>query len=161
MKYFHLEGIINEDLLNKFIDFWNENQSEECTIIINSGGGKSSLTFFILDVINKNHDKITLVSCGCFSAAFYLFYKARCKKILTYGTTGMYHLPYIKDVNLNIHNDPVYTSDKCDIKNMKSSDESFIKEFMKKKEIKAFNRGDDVYFTFKRLRKIFPDIKVI
>lgn len=161
MKYFQLEGIINEELLTRFLDCCNNNPDEEITVYINSNGGKTLLCTIITDIINHNSDRFTLVSCGSYSAAFDLFYHAKCKKKIVNQSMGMQHKEFLRDISINSDGKYVYTSDKYENKNNKTLDDSYIKEFMTKKEQKKYKKGDDIYFTFKRMKEIFPEAEII
>ena len=162
MKYFHLNGIINEELLEKFIEFRNENESEEWTIVSNSGGGKSNLAQVILYEINNRTIRTVLVSVGIYSASFVIFYFAKCEKKITEGSIGMIHLR-ANDISIQSHGKPQFSEDACVVKNHKETREidSFVEEFMTKDEVKRYRKGDDVYFTFKRMKEIFPDAETI
>lgn len=160
MKYFHLNGIINEELFDKFITFYNET-TEDYKVVINSRGGKSALADIIRNMIEESPVKVTLISAGCFSSAFELFYKCSGDKIICEGTTGMYHMPYIKDVSLGINNRPSWEEDICNVSNFDISTVDFIKEFITTKELKKFHKNEDVFFTFKRMKEIFPDAKIL
>ena len=161
MKYFQLEGTINEELTTKFMDFCNNNLSEDCTVVINSGGGKSTLATVILDIINSNVDKFTLVSAGAYSAAFYIFFFAKCKRKIINGSLGMHHKEYLKDIYINSDKKAIYSTDKCQIKNLKNIDDSWAKGFLTKRERKGYDKSYDVYFTFKRMKKIFSNVEVV
>lgn len=161
MKYFHLNGIIDEELFDKFIQFVNENENEEWTIVLNSGGGKSNLSQVILDVVNRKKH-VTLVSTGIYSASFVIFYFAKCEKKMTVGSIGMIHLRS-NNIRMQSHGKPEYAEDICIMSNWKASSEidSFVEEFMTKSELKEYRKGNDVYFNFKRMKEIFPDAEII
>lgn len=161
MKYFHLNGIIDEELLDKFIQFSNENESEDWTIVLNSGGGKQNLSQVILDIIN-NGKQVTLISTGIYSSSFVIFYFAKCQKKLTVGSIGMIHLRS-NSIKMQSHGKPEYTEDECVVSNWKVTKEidSFVEAFMTKAELKDFRRGNDVFFNFKRMKEIFPDAEII
>ena len=161
MKYFQLEGTIDETLLTKFMDFCNNNTSEEWTIVINSGGGKSTLATMILSIINSNLDKITLISAGCYSAAFYIFFFSKCKRKIIYGSLGMHHREYLKGMYINEKGNPKYQDDICQIQNLKSVRDNFLSKLMTKKEKSIYNNDDDVYFTFKRMKELFPKLEIV
>lgn len=162
MKYFHFNGSINEGLLDKFLEFINDNQSDELTIILNSIGGKRNLSLVMLDVININSERITLISCGVYSAAFFMFYNSNCKRKMTYGNVGMMHYASC-ELNIMSNGNPAYSEDVNTIKNWKEdiNDLKFVEQFMNPKEIKSYKKGNDVYFTFKRMKEIFPDVEII
>jgi hypothetical protein len=161
MKYFQLEGIINEELLNNFFHFLNTNPDECYTIVINSVGGKSTLSYFLLDVINQQQEKFTLVNTGAYSAAFFIFYFARCKKKLVHGSLGMYHKEYLRDISISSDKQTRYNEDTCQYKNLNCIDEKFVQDFMNKKELGLFNRSEDVFFTFERMKQIFPNAEIV
>ena len=162
MKYFHLGEEILEVLISKFIDFYNEYQKEPITIILNSAGGIVSYSDFLVDLINNNAKKITITNLGCYSAAFQLFYKATCKKKMVDGTIGMLHLSYVKDVQISSLNKPVLKEDIIHIKNLsRYQDVAFAEQFMNKSEIARFKKCEDVYFSFERMKEIFPDAEII
>lgn len=161
MKYFQLEGIINEGLVTSFMDFCNNNITEECTIVINSAGGKSTLATVILDIINSHSEKITLISAGVYSAAFYIFFYAKCKKKIIYGSLGMHHKCYLKDVFINEKGKPKYQEDICQIENLKSTKSNYLENFMTDEEKVLFDNDDDVYFTFNRMKELFPTVEII
>ncbi len=143
------------------MDFCNNNTSEEWTIVINSGGGKSTLATMILSIINSNSDKITFISAGCYSAAFYIFFFAKCKRKIIHGSLGMHHREYLKGNYINDKGKPKYNDDICQIENLKSVRDNFLKKVMTKKEKVIYNNDDDVYFTFKRMTEIFPTVEII
>lgn len=161
MKYFQLEGRIDESLVTRFMEFCNSNISEECTIVINSAGGKNILAIMILDIINSHSEKMTLISAGVYSAAFYIFFYAKCKRKIIYGSLGMHHKGYLKDVYINESGKPKYQEDICQIENLKSIKGNYLEKFMTKKEKLLYNNDDDVYFTFNRMKEIFPTIEII
>jgi hypothetical protein len=162
MKYFHLNGIIDEELFDKFIQFINENESERWTIVLNSGGGKQNLSQVILDVINIRKEYVTLISTGIYSSSFVIFYFAKCQKKMTIGSIGMIHLRS-NDIRMQSHGKPEYTEGICVMSNWKVSREvdSFVEAFLTKSELKEYRRGNDVYFNFKRMKEIFPDAEII
>lgn len=161
MKYFQLEGIIDESTLARFMEFCNDNTSEEWTIVINSVGGSSVLATMILSIINSNSEKTTLISAGCYSAAFYIFYFAKCKRKMIYGSIGMHHRESIRGLTINEKGNPKYQEDLCHIENLKAVRDNFLKRVMTKKEKELYNSDDDVYFTFKRMREIFPNVEIL
>lgn len=161
MKYFQIEGIINNELLNKFIYFINQYETEKKTLILDSVGGKQHISRFLLNIINQNKDKFTLVLLGGYSAAFYIFYFAKCKKLLVKNAMGMIHYPYNKDISIDDRGKPVFSEDEYTLKNNDKSQSDFVKEFMNASELRKFKQGKDVYFTFKRLKEIFNNAEVI
>lgn len=162
MRYFQLDGIIEESLLSKFMDFCNTYPEDECTIVINSGGGKTTLSEVVLSIINSNSGRFTLISAGCYSAAFYIFYFAKCKKRIAKQSLGMIHSEYVRDLCMNAKGKTIYDEDRCQVKNFKTCDgDLFVESFLTKTEMKKYKKGEEVYFTFKRMKEIFPDVEVL
>jgi len=161
MKYFQMDGTIDEAMLTRFMDFCNSYPSEKCTIVINSGGGMGCTSTMILNIINSNRKRFTLVSAGVYSAAFCIFYHAKCEKKIIYGSVGMHHKEYLKNIIIGMKGKVIYSDDKNSIKNIKLIDDSFSHEFLTKKELKTYNKSYDVYFTFKRMTEIFPNAEII
>ena len=85
----HFNENINADSLSKVIDFTNQLiENERYGIIyLNSNGGSSMHKDAILDIINVNSKLFKLVGYGrlC-SAAFDLFFSAKCDRKLVDGT---------------------------------------------------------------------------
>ena len=88
-------------MLNKIADFFNEKSQEHLTIYLHSDGGRIAILDAILDLINSNPERFTLIGFNKLaSCAFELYIKANCNKRLLNGTFGMYHLGY-GSVNYN------------------------------------------------------------
>jgi len=164
MKYFFIEDIMNYELLHKFVAFANASENEPWTILLNSDGGRESVELVILNAINTHKHSVTVVGMYLMSAAFDLFYHAKCKRQLTNGCMGMYHMAY-NELQINVNGRPSYTSGEAMMKRNKETGHAkaldFATEFMTPLELKKFKKGDDVYFTFKRLKEIFPDVTII
>lgn len=162
MKHFHLNGIIDDDLLNKFYAFWNQYEEDDWTISIFSGGGFTAAGKTIINALNSRQGMVTLICHEAYSVAYEIFYRTKCKKILAETCKGMYHLSSAKmwiTANMMASTE----EDRVIVKDWKETRSQYIfaKEFMNKKEFKKFKKGDDVYFTFKRMKEIFPDAEVI
>lgn len=163
MKYFHIDSQIDKELLNKFLEFANNNIEENWTIVIYTVGGTNVFAKSILHIINQRKDKVSIICNEAYSAGFCILYGAKCKKYLTQDCRGMIHMRSA-DINMQPTGKPSYTEDRCLIKNWKhhkSEDYNWIKKFMTDKEIKRYKRGNDIFFTFKRMKEIFPDAEII
>jgi hypothetical protein len=163
MKYFNIDGVLNEEMQRKFSDFANENKDEEWTITIYSTGGLKIVARFILSVINSRFERVTLISQESYSAAFTLFREAKCKKQIANLGKGMYHLGRVS-MDIMANGKPVYFEDVSLLNNFREdtkNERKWVKKFMTKKEARKFKKGEDVYFTFKRMKEIFPDAEII
>lgn len=162
MKYFFIDGKMDGELLQRFISFVNDNQAESWTIILNTAGGKTDVGETVLFIINENKEKCTLIAHNIYSAGFNLFYNAKCSKYLTPSSKGMYHMA-TAELWMRPDGKASYYEDRCITKNMKAGneiDKEFIKGFMTEREQTKFNKGDDVFFTYDRLREIFPGTRL-
>lgn len=163
MRYhLHADGI-NEISVMDTINFIQNNEGE-LTIGLNSNGGGSSCAAFLLDCLNKNKDRITLIALtGVFSAAFRVFYDFAGEKKMSHGCLGMYHYES-QDVMMFAKIQP----DKPDgegvisaLKSDKSANDTFAEKFMTPAEIRRFRQNLDVYFDFERMKQIFPEAEII
>ena len=114
-----------------------------------------------IDIINTHAEKITLISAGIYSAAFYIFFFAKCRRKIIYGSIGMHHREYLKDIYINEKGKPKYQEDICQIENLKCVRNNFLEKAMTKKEKFLYNNDDDVYFTFNRMKELFPNVEII
>jgi ATP-dependent protease ClpP protease subunit len=161
MKYFQISGKICAEQYDKFLQFINENDSD-ISIDLNSDGGEVYIACRMLNIINENIDRITLTHIMSGSCMFYLFYKAKCKKQIVKGSEAMYHLWFMRDVTIDQKKQMPFPDDRARVKAMKHLRFSQQpKEMMTKKERKQFNRSQDVWFSFKRLKEIFPEAQII
>ncbi len=97
-----------------------------------------------------------------YSAAFEIFYHAKCKKVLTRECKGIVDLS-AGDIRLSRNgkaNDP---ENLCVMKNWQEDKTSnkWVKKILVSEELKKFNKGEDVYLTTKRMKEIFPDAEII
>lgn len=161
MKFFQLHGQINMELLDNLIEFMNENEDHEKTIIISSDGGYELTGKAITYLINCYKESCLLIANSVLSAAFNIFYQSDCKKAIMQSSMGMTHKCYNK-IELNTDGKPAYTEGEAVLKNWK---ENYRRQdeypFMTKQEKQSFNKGDDVYFTFNRMKEIFPEAEII
>lgn len=163
MKYFHIDSEINKELLNRFLEFANNNENEDWTINIYTSGGATVMAKSILYIINQRKDRVTLFCCEAYSAGFELFYDAKCRKVIVQKGKGMIHMNS-SDISIQSNGKPSYSEGACIIKNWeqdKKEDRSWIKQILTKKEYKRYKKGWDVYFTFKRMKEIFPNAEII
>lgn len=161
-KYFLLSECIDSDSFNKFISFCNDNSEENKVIIIDSIGGGVGYTRAIINIINQNKDRFSVIGYYLYSSAFDMFYNVKCKKSLIYGGLGMVHLMSISDIKINENGKFVNDVDRLQVINMKETcDDLYIKKILNKKELERYEKGDEVYLTFKRMLKIFKGIEII
>lgn len=163
MKYYlHSDGI-NPDTVRQMIEFVQDNEGE-LTIGINSSGGDVSAAAFLLDCLNANKDRITIIAVtAVFSAAFSLFYRFNGKKKITTGCRGMFHYS-TQPITMaaNGRPDGWYDENALDVlKSDRAGLDEFAGLFMTPSELKKFRKNWDVYFNTQRMREIFPDAEII
>lgn len=162
-RYYNFVGILNDDSFNKLSEYLSDHQNETIFITINSGGGVSHLSKILAKMLNDRKDKISLCASGVFSAAFALFYRFEGQRFIVESTLGMYHYPY-QTMDMNHNGTPSDAEGMChkkQIKHTRSVALNFIKNFMTESETKKYQAGSNVYFTFERMKEIFPDAIVL
>jgi len=162
MKYFTMQTGINEELLDRFVVFFNEHRESPVTIIVHSRGGSMGIGETILHMISEMAD-VTLIIHSVYSSAFNICYSAECKKILSKSAKGMYHQPKAS-VEIAVDRSPYYHEDNClylNFKHEKKYSDSLAKEIMTKKEYELYVKRDEVWFDFNRMKQIFPDAEVM
>jgi ATP-dependent protease ClpP protease subunit len=158
MKHHSIIGRIDAESYNSLINFLNESQGEQKSILINSGGGEIAYCYATLHAIEKVSHEIELVGCnGVYSAAFEIFYKFSGKKVLLPYCKGMTHRPML-GVSLTDSLQTAFREDDCQKRTLKDNQQNLIDEcskFLTPKEMKDYKRGVDVYFTYNRMKEIF------
>lgn len=161
MKYFNIEGTLSHELLDRFMSFYNHYGDEKKTIVLNSGGGQSYVADIILHMINEDADNVKLICSGCQSAAFDIFYLAKCERFMTDFCIGMYHRKFVDNITIDNGGNLGHPYSQVRADNLKTGINKPITGFMTKKELADYNKGLDVFFLFDRMRRIFPQAKII
>lgn len=153
-------GEIDENAVSKLINFLDDSNTdyslEKDVIYLMSEGGFYDDGIMMVDIINRNKDKIILIGCGTLqSAAFEVFFKAECEKHLLPGTRGMFHQANI-EVCLNEKWKPASDQDKA-LKNymtefMSDRTKALCKALrMTAQEKRLIEYGEDVWFSYSRM----------
>lgn len=163
MKYYlHADGINDRSVMDT-INFIQNNEGE-LTIGLNSDGGGTSYAAFLLQCLNENRDRITLIALtGVFSAAFRVFYDFAGKKKMSHSCRGMYHYA-TQDVRMCAKVRPDGPDNEGIVSALKSdklANDAFVEKFMTPAELKKFRKNWDVYFDFERMKQIFPEAEII
>lgn len=156
MKYFTLEKI-EKDSFHSLMDFLN--QEWEKTVYINSPWWDISYTEMILKDINSRTDVVLVANC-IMSSGFRLFYWFNGKKYIMTWAYWMLHRSYTSNIIIDNRGKVTYPDHKCAVKSIKQQVNPTYKN-LKKKEVKDYKKWYDVYFTFKRLKELFPAVEVI
>ena len=155
MKIYTINQDVNDDMLaivtNAIQEEWN------ITFYLKSTWWSWYVAQQIIDMINQNSDRVTLIANDYIaSAAFRIFFYCTCKRKVLPHTMWMWHMARI-DTSISgkkriqsvpkIQLDFMWKEAKEDIKFMKSI-------WMKEKLCKKFLNEFDVYFWEKELKKL-------
>lgn len=156
-QYLYLNGRMDYEMVNSFLNFYNSLSSEtnEVTIYLNSEGGIYDVMQILLDIINHSKVKITLVAVGyIMSCAFLLFYLAKCDKILMSNCYGCVHTisSSFELRDKKFEGDIVRLNE---INDVNKKIEHNFKSFLTNEELKKFKDGKDIYLSNKRMKEIF------
>lgn len=157
----YLNDEIDDNWTTKVVEFINKLELENKTgvIYVSTVGGSLENTDAIIHLIENNKDKITKVvgHYNLSSGGFKLFYSITVPRELTPGTIGMWHQGSTA-IEVQFNNKPTYFTG---INRVKSNKKFRMKEgtgLLKKlgankKELKIYKRGDDVCFSYKRMKE--------
>lgn len=155
-------GAMNSEMLERLIDFSNNNPSDDWVIILNTSGGGFWPTESMAKIIN-DHKETTIIVQGAYSSGLMLLMMVRCKIILSKGCRGMWH--YGKwSVDLNDAGKPYYYDDAAIVDNLpifKRISDKIARKIMTKSEMTRFKNKHDVYFSPKRMTEIFPNADIM
>ena len=161
--YFYQTMGFDGEGVQMLINFINQNEGR-LLVGIQSSGGRSGISQMVLKILNDNAERITLCAVsGVYSAAFEVFKGFQGQKAMTDNTLGMAH--YGKnDFNLHTNGRPVYFEDEAVLlQNKKAAPKEVAKaeSYMTPSELRRFKKGDEVYFSFDRMKELFPNAEII
>jgi ATP-dependent protease ClpP protease subunit len=158
MKIIYLDTDVNEEMKDKVLEALNEDW--EIMFYLNSWGGKAQFANFIIDQINKNKDRVTLIATlQIASAAFRIFFLSKCKREILDDTEWLAHMGQ-QNIKMN-GKEEISNVDKWRIKEMMK--EEFVQEkllknlWVSKRNRKLFMQWYDIYFNTKQLRKMLKN----
>jgi len=170
MTYFKLiKGDIDSELIldvNTFLNY-HDATVQKFIIGLNSEGGSSYDARFLLNTLNHSSivNRCTLVCMDkVFSAAFDVFYKFKGKKQIMLGSRGMIHhdsmlIRKISREKLLQDNEIETSLVQLDI--LAKETIECCSSFLDFDELSKLSSGEDIYFDFYRMLKIFPNIEVV
>ncbi len=158
-KTYNLHGSIDQDMLDKFIEFLNDTPEEHVTVYLASGGGSAPIAAVLCEILSE--PRFTLCAYDQISSsAFWLFFKAGCKKRLIHGCEGMMHQMTFT-VELNEKGKPtgqIENTHQDVIDFYAKHSESFMLELnLTSKEKNMFREGFDVMFSPDMMREILSN----
>lgn len=156
----HLEGEVNSVMFDKLSYLFSKTKGSELIKIYLSSdvGGYTATAEAIVDLINSNSQRITLIAYGAiYSAGFIIFFKSSCKRVLLKDTTGMAHFSY-QPIDINETGNPSSSYDKFAKQEMKKSKThtlNFLTELgLDKQELNIIKKGDELYMSYDRLKEL-------
>lgn len=163
MTYHLFSKLIDNETSKEFLEIINKNEGN-LTIGIDSVGGTFQTALFLVNSLNCESSRITLVAVNAvYSGAFIIFYLFRGKKKMTGSCRGMMHQSNM-EVNVSSSLDWTYNSAKVNKSTLKIDHQIIMetsKKFMTKKEYKRLRKNRDIYFDANRMKEIFPDAEII
>lgn len=155
MKIVHLEGSVDETMRDLVTNTLNEEW--EVIFYLNSHGWKSQFAYQIVDIINKNKDRVTLIAVlQIASAAFRIFFESECKREILWETEWLAHMARM-DVRIDANKD-IGSTDKWRVQEMKKQEKKEVQKlkmlWVSKKNRKLFLKGYDIYINTQKLQKM-------
>lgn len=158
MKVLYINGAIHDIADNFFTEFNKVPDKSKMLIYISSDGGGHSNMLAIIDLINRNAERIELIAAGAiYSAAFNIFFRCRCKRTILEQTNGMAH--YVQERYLiDQTGNGISDYDRFALKDLKRSKKAEIEIFkqigLNARELKTIDIGKECYFTYERLKEL-------
>jgi ATP-dependent protease ClpP protease subunit len=156
----HLYSDITPEALNELINAINSLESKDFLNVYFTcpRGGDFDVARAMIDLINRNKDKIVLYCYGSLvSSGMYIYLWSECQKVILPDTRGMIHLPRMK-VEIIASNTRSNSMDDFATKELDMSIDRIIDSLkglgLTKKELKEIEEGKDVYFSYERILKI-------
>lgn len=156
MKFYTFDRVeIDKDFQSKIAEILNTGE-DKIIIYFSSEGGYVNIADTIIDMINLNKDRVTLVAYDCLiSSAFRLFMEVQCTKRIMPEIYAMYHHSKVNlEINLNgkgysdISRFLLETQMPIELE---IEMERVKKWGFNKEEIEKFKNGEDVFMTFDRV----------
>lgn len=153
----HIAEKFELPMINQTVEVLN--QHKDIVIYFRSSGGHASVMHAMLDLIDRNKDRIELIGYGeLFSCGFEFFFLANCQRKLLPGTIGMYHRSSA-EISINSAGRPNFIEGQAMITYLKTFETERLKMVfdaieMTPSEISKIKKGDDVYFQPARMQEM-------
>lgn len=155
-----ISGKMDQEAFGNILKAYNSLiKGNSLDIYLNSDGGDPEIADAIADLIENTDYLITIIGYGkLFSAAFDLYFKARCHKRLLAGTVGMSHLARVETEEFDSSN-AGHKIEMLAYKKWLDNDKKERLKFyeyigMEAKELSRIKKGGDVYFQYNRLLEL-------
>jgi len=164
MKAIGWRGDIDAEALGFFIDQLNDTEPEESVCIyIDSSGGQPDCSDAIIDVIDRFSEDRNLTLAAYWeisSAAFQIFMKSRCEKVVLPGAHAIVHKTTHRNNTLMMdRGDPLHVGVACQNEMLQVEKLSWFSSIeLTESEMSVIKNNGDVYLNAKRLREIVNNI---
>lgn len=170
MKTLIFEEDLNNENVQQLIDDiqqpYIEEPENDIVVYFSSKGGYDHSAEMIVDCINSlpKERKVKIVFYfAVYSAAFDVFIRCKCKKVVKKGAIGLVHF-VSRDVGVREVVNDKESFDRFLLNNTNDVNERYLKwlqglSCFTTKEFKELKKGRDVFLTRKRLRKILKNQK--
>lgn len=155
----NISGEVNDSMVNRLIDSFNQLKDDSLTIYFTCGeGGYTDYGEAVIHFINSNANKIRMIFYGeNYSCGMIIFLRVKCEKSVLPDTVGMFHLPYL-NVSVSMGGIAREAQDKFHVRESVKAAKPIIdllkKTGLKKKEITKIEQGKDVYFSYNRMSEL-------
>lgn len=159
MNAIYISGEIDEPLVKYFFEEFNRIRKDvPIYIYLNSDGGDVNAALAIIDLINENYKRITLIASGhIYSAAFHIFFYTQCKKRIVDETIGMIHFSWAA-IETNEAGMPTTDEGRFLMRTMKANKHKTVESLktigLNRTELADIKAHKEVYFTTERLKEL-------
>lgn len=156
MKRFIFNSSIDQEIIEKFISLIESaDKNEKIVIYLTSSGGSETGMHILLDIINDNPERFEIYALEkIFSAAFELFFYAKCHRRIAPATVGMCHLAG-SEMRMLSSGEPYYNEDKemlkAGIVRTRGLRGLLTEIGVSQKDFENVMKGEDVYFQWEHL----------
>jgi hypothetical protein len=151
----YLNKHFDDECVEEFINKVNSSENyQDITVYLSSYGGKVTVTPILRDIIQKY--QMNLIACSeIYSSALDLFLTSNTPRSVLDETVGLFHKTHM---NINVHTNLKHTeTNNSLLKIWKTEPEcdKLVRQFLDltPKQLKRFNKGEDIYLNHKELRK--------
>ena len=151
----YLNKHFDDECVEEFINKVNSSENyQDITVYLSSYGGEVSVTPILRDIIQKY--QMNLIACSeIYSSALDLFLTTNTPRSVLDDSLGMYHKTFM-DIKVSTEFKPQELN-KSLVSIWKTEPEcdKLVRQFLdlSTKQLKRFNKGEDIYLNHKQLRK--------